>query len=59
VVDPALVRSMTATAGLRNRIARAYAPVDVDRPWGERPDGIDALERFAEAVARFLGPAES
>jgi uncharacterized protein YutE (UPF0331/DUF86 family) len=59
VLDPALVRSMTAAVGLRNRIAHAYATVDVDRLWGELPDGIDALDRFAEAVARFLGPVES
>jgi uncharacterized protein YutE (UPF0331/DUF86 family) len=56
VLDPTLARAMTAAAGLRNRIAHAYATVDVDRLWGELPAGVDAIDQFAAAVARFLGP---
>ncbi len=57
VIDATLARTMTAAAGLRNRIAHAYATVDVDRLWRELPEGIDALDRFAESVARFAGPS--
>jgi len=49
---------MTVASGLRNRIAHAYAyaTLDVDRLWRELPEGLDALDRFSEAVARFVGP---
>ena len=56
VIDPELARAMTAASGLRNRIAHAYATVDVDRLWRELPEGLDSLDRFSEAVARFAGP---
>jgi uncharacterized protein YutE (UPF0331/DUF86 family) len=56
VLDSDVTRAMTAASGLRNRIAHAYASVDVDRFWRELPSGLDALDRFAEAVARFAGP---
>ncbi len=51
-------RAMTVASGLRNRIAHAYAyaTLDVDRLWRELPEGLDALDRFSEAVARFVGP---
>jgi uncharacterized protein YutE (UPF0331/DUF86 family) len=57
VLDTALARAMTLAAALSNRIAHAYASVDVDRFWQELPAGFDALERFSESVARLLGPS--
>ncbi|MGA7120001.1 MAG: DUF86 domain-containing protein [Polyangiaceae bacterium] len=56
VFDSAVARSMTAAAGLRNRIAHAYATVDVERLWHELPEGLDAMDAFALAVATFVGP---
>ncbi len=56
VLDLPLARAMTAAAGLRNRIAHAYATVDVDRLWRELPEGLDAIDAFAAKVAQFAGP---
>lgn len=55
VIDVELARKMTGAAGLRNRIAHAYAALDVDRLWRELPDGLDALDRFAVCLAQFIG----
>jgi uncharacterized protein YutE (UPF0331/DUF86 family) len=56
VVDRALAETLTRGVGLRNRLAHAYAALDVDRLWRELPEGLEALDRFAESVARFLPP---
>jgi uncharacterized protein YutE (UPF0331/DUF86 family) len=56
LLDADLAERMTLAAGLRNRIAHGYASLDVERLWGEIPDGLDALDRYAAAIARFLGP---
>jgi uncharacterized protein YutE (UPF0331/DUF86 family) len=56
VLDASVAGALTGAAGLRNRIAHAYASVDVERFWSELPTGLDALERFAESVARWMGP---
>jgi len=56
VFDAGLARAMTAATGLRNRIAHAYATVDVERLWRELPEGLDAMDAFAVAVATFVGP---
>jgi uncharacterized protein YutE (UPF0331/DUF86 family) len=58
VFDAELSRSMTAAAGLRNRIAHSYASLDADRFWRELPAGLDALEAFVEHVAEWLGPKD-
>jgi uncharacterized protein YutE (UPF0331/DUF86 family) len=54
VIDPTLASDMAAAAGLRNRIAHGYASLDVTRLWNEMPAGLDALERYAAAIARFV-----
>ena len=56
VFDAGLARAMTAATGLRNRIAHAYATVDVERLLRELPEGLDAVDAFAVAVAKFVGP---
>jgi uncharacterized protein YutE (UPF0331/DUF86 family) len=56
VLDLPIARAMTSAAALRNRIAHAYASVDVERFWHQLPTGLEALERFSESVARWLGP---
>ena len=48
---------MAAAAGLRNRIAHGYASLDIPRLWAELPAGLDALERYAEAIAKSLPAA--
>jgi uncharacterized protein YutE (UPF0331/DUF86 family) len=54
VIDASLAADMGAAAGLRNRIAHGYASLDVQRLWQEMPAGLDALQRYAAAVARFV-----
>jgi uncharacterized protein YutE (UPF0331/DUF86 family) len=56
VIDAPLAASLARAAGLRNRLAHAYATLDIDRLWSELPSGLDALERYAAAVARFVPP---
>lgn len=55
VIDPALADELRRVVGVRNRIAHLYGSVDIERVWHEVPSGLDALERFAAAVAAFLG----
>ena len=42
---------MTRAAGLRNRLAHGYASVNVQRLWAELPQGLDALDDYARAIA--------
>jgi uncharacterized protein YutE (UPF0331/DUF86 family) len=56
VLDAEVAKAMTGATGLRNRIAHAYATLDVDRFWAELPGGLDAMDRFAQAMARHVGP---
>ncbi len=49
-------RALGKTVAVRNRIAHGYASLDVEKLWTEIPAGLDALERYAIAVARFVGP---
>jgi uncharacterized protein YutE (UPF0331/DUF86 family) len=58
VLDSELASALARTAGLRNRIAHGYASVDLDRLWRELPGGLDALDRFAGAVARRMAEPE-
>lgn len=54
LLDAALTAQLAAAAQLRNRIAHGYASLDVDRLWGELPDGMSAFSAFAARVAGFL-----
>jgi uncharacterized protein YutE (UPF0331/DUF86 family) len=47
---------LAAMAALCNRIAHGYASVDFERIWRELPDGLTALDRFAQCVAASLPP---
>jgi uncharacterized protein YutE (UPF0331/DUF86 family) len=54
-IDPGLARQMAAASGLRNQIAQGYATVDAVRVHEEAPEGIEAMRRFMDAVARAAG----
>jgi uncharacterized protein YutE (UPF0331/DUF86 family) len=58
VIEPALAQELTRVVAVRHRLAHGYATVDVERLWTELPAGLDALERFTAAIARFLPPAQ-
>jgi uncharacterized protein YutE (UPF0331/DUF86 family) len=51
VIDAALATSLSNMAALRNRLAHGYGTADMDRIWAELPNGLDALDRFAAAIA--------
>ena len=53
VLTPEHARELAAVASVRNRIAHGYASVDPGRLWAELPAGLDALDRYVEAIARF------
>lgn len=53
VITGELALEMTRAVGLRNRLAHGYATVDVARLWAELPTGLDALDRYAQAIAAF------
>mgnify|MGYP001586846226 FL=1 len=55
VVDRALATELGRIVTLRNRIAHGYASVDVDRLWREIPAGLASFDRFATAIAVWLG----
>lgn len=55
VIDAALAEDLRRVVAVRNRIAHLYGTVDIERIWQEVPAGLDALERFAAAVATYLG----
>jgi len=40
---------------VRHRVVHGYASVDFARFWRELPEGIDALQRFSAALAKWLG----
>ncbi len=50
-------RELGGVAAVRNRIAHGYASLDPGRLWAELPAGLDALERFVEAIARLADRA--
>jgi uncharacterized protein YutE (UPF0331/DUF86 family)/predicted nucleotidyltransferase len=54
VIDRALAGDLARVVGVRHRIAHGYASIDLDRLWAELPAGLDALRRYASAVAAFL-----
>lgn len=59
VITGELALEMTRAVGLRNRLAHGYATVDVPRLWAELPAGLDALDRYAQAIAAFSSRASS
>ena len=48
-------RALGAIASVRNRIAHGYSSLDPGRFWVEIPSGLDALDRYAVAVAKLAG----
>lgn len=55
VLEGPLSTTLAGMAGLRNRIAHGYASVDPGRLWAEIPTGLTALDKFATAIAQFVG----
>ena len=55
VIEASLATELGRVVAVRHRIAHVYGTLDVERLWREVPHGLDALERYASAVARFLG----
>lgn len=56
VLDGEIARGMGSAAALRNRIAHGYVSVDLPRLWSELPSGLDVLDRYLGAIAKFLEP---
>ncbi|MCC7541043.1 MAG: DUF86 domain-containing protein [Deltaproteobacteria bacterium] len=56
VLDVEIANAVRQVVRVRNRIAHGYASIDHARIWHELPEGLDALERYAAAVARWLPP---
>jgi uncharacterized protein YutE (UPF0331/DUF86 family)/predicted nucleotidyltransferase len=56
VIDTALAGDLARAVSVRNRIAHGYASIDLDRLWADLPSGLDALDRYTAAIARFIGP---
>lgn len=55
-INSPLAAELARVTAVRNRIAHGYATVDVERLHAEVPAGLDALDRFAAAIARYVGP---
>jgi uncharacterized protein YutE (UPF0331/DUF86 family) len=53
IVTPEHARELAAVAAVRNRIAHGYASIDPGRLWAELPAGLDALDRYVEAIAQL------
>jgi uncharacterized protein YutE (UPF0331/DUF86 family) len=54
-ISPDLAAGLRGAAGLRNPIAHAYGRIDFARLYAEAPPGLEALERFAAAIATRAG----
>ena len=54
VVTSEMATELAGITRVRNRIAHGYASTDHQRLWAELPRGLDVLEGFATAVARWL-----
>lgn len=57
VVDEELGDRLRALAGLRNRLVHVYDRIDDERVHAALVNGLDDIERFAVAIARFAGEA--
>jgi uncharacterized protein YutE (UPF0331/DUF86 family) len=55
VIERDTATALRAAAGLRNRIAHGYAPLDYGRVHREAQSGIPALRDFLVAIARASG----
>jgi len=55
ILTPEHARELAAVASVRNRIAHGYASIDPGRLWAELPAGLEALDRYVEAIARLAG----
>ena len=55
VFDRGTADALRKAAGLRNRIAHGYALVDTSRVQAESQQGIPAVRRFLDLVARAAG----
>jgi uncharacterized protein YutE (UPF0331/DUF86 family) len=54
VLDRALSQRMASTVKVRNIIAHGYASLQPERLWRDLPAGLQALEEYATAVARYF-----
>jgi uncharacterized protein YutE (UPF0331/DUF86 family) len=57
VIRPPTADAMARMAALRDRIAHGYGSVNFARIWSELPDGVQAFDEFAAAIAGRLGGA--
>jgi uncharacterized protein YutE (UPF0331/DUF86 family) len=55
VIEPVTAGVLRSAAGLRNRIAHGYAMLDYRRVRAEAREGLPALRRFLDAIARAAG----
>jgi len=55
VIDADHADALKACVAVRNRIAHGYASVDARRLYEELPEGAEALQKLAAAVARHVG----
>jgi uncharacterized protein YutE (UPF0331/DUF86 family) len=56
VITTEHARELAGVVAVRNRIAHGYGSVDTDRIWAELPAGLDALDRYVEAIAKHSAP---
>ena len=59
VIDPDLADELARVVGVRHRLAHGYASIDADRLWSELPTGLGTLDRYALAIAQFVGPKDA
>ena len=57
VLTAAHAGGLVGTASVRNRLVHGYATVDPKRLWNDVSAGVDALERYVEAIATFVDTA--
>ncbi len=57
ILSEDLARRLAALVSLSNRIAHGYSEIDTERVSLELPSGLEAMDRFVEAVLRYLGSA--
>ncbi len=50
-----LAERLSDVVRVRHRVVHGYASVDFARFWRELPDGIQTLEQFSAALAKWLG----
>ena len=55
LIDPRLADDLARIVAVRHRLAHGYASIDAGRLWSELPAGLDTLDRYARAIAHFVG----